>query len=89
MNSFTYSAGPSWHHALNHSPEDIDTMIITNRKPNTSSVDAWLGKGRSEEVRDSVANNFDLRGTLAETQVGELSFAEFLAVLKQTGKSTA
>ena len=34
---------------------------------------------------DSELANFDLRETLADTQVHEASFSEFLALLKQAG----
>lgn len=38
---------------------------------------------------DEYGSNFDLRDTLAATEVRELSFAEFRAALENAGKSRA
>ncbi len=64
-------------------------MSATNGKAKSSSLDALLGNGRPEHGKDPIGNNFDLRGTLAETEVREASFGEFLDALKQAGKAPA
>jgi len=38
---------------------------------------------------DEHSSNFDLRDTLAATEVRELSFAEFRALLENSGKTRA
>jgi hypothetical protein len=63
---------------------ETDIMTNTEYKLYASQRDPFAG-GRSERP----GSNLDLRDTLGETLVREASFAEFLAVLRQTGRSAA
>lgn len=64
-------------------------MTKTEYKPNASQRDPFAGGGPSERPGEPMGSAFDLRDTLGETMVREASFAEFLAVLRQTGRSIA
>ena len=87
VNSFTYTGGTAWHDVPDNSTE-TDIMTNTEYKPYASQRVPFAG-GRSERPGEPTGSNFDLRDTLGETLVREASFAEFLAVLKQTGRSLA
>jgi hypothetical protein len=88
VNSLTYSRGTAWHDVPDNSPE-TDIMSNSEYKPNTWQRDPFAGSGRSERTSEPTGSTFDLRDTLGETMVREASFAEFLAVLRQTGRSAA
>lgn len=64
-------------------------MTTTTRRTNQSLSDLLADKGRSERAGDQAASGFDLRSTLAETEVHESSFADFLAALRSSGKQPA
>jgi len=64
-------------------------MTNTEYKQNASQRDPFAGGGRSQPPGELMGSAFDLRDTLGETTVREASFAEFLAVLRQTGRSIA
>jgi hypothetical protein len=88
VNSFTYSRGTAWHDVPDNSTE-TDIMTNTEYKQNASQRDPFAAAGRSERPGELMGSSFDLRDTLGETMVREASFAEFLAVLRQTGRSLA
>jgi hypothetical protein len=61
----------------------------TTRRTSQSLSELLADKGRSERSSDQAASGFDLRATLAETEVHEASFADFLAVLRSNSKQPA
>ena len=61
----------------------------TTRRTSQSLSELLADKGRSERPSDQAAFSFDLRTTLAETEVHEASFADFLAVLRSNNKQPA
>ena len=64
-------------------------MTNTQRKNNSAYSGPYPGSDMNEFGQDRTGGNFDLRDTLGETQVREVSLTEFLAALKQAGKYPA
>lgn len=88
VNSFTYSRGTPRHDVPDYSTE-TDIMTNTEYRLNASQRDPFARSVRSERPGEPMGSAFDLRDTLGETMVREASFAEFLAVLRQAGRSAA
>ena len=62
-------------------PPSHDMQSLMRQRPKPLANGAGLG--------DENSGGFDLRDTLAETVVRELSFAEFRAALEKSGKRLA
>lgn len=56
------------------------------RKVGSFPTDVYPGSDVNERAMERAGLGFDLRDTLGDTQVNEVSFAEFLAELKKIGK---
>ena len=64
-------------------------MTNTSRKMNSSSPGAYPGSDVHDRSDERTVSSFVLRDTLVDTKVREVSFAEFLAELKKSGRQTA
>ena len=64
-------------------------MNNTSRTTNLPRAGPSPGSNDHERSGERVIVAFDLRDTLADTKVREVSFTEFLAALKQNGKQAA
>lgn len=56
------------------------------RKVNSFSTDVYPGSDVNDRAMERAGLGFDLRETLGDTEVNEVSFADFLAELKKIGK---
>lgn len=61
-------------------------MTNNARKGNSFSTDVYPGSDVNERAMERTGLGFDLRETLDDTEVNEVSFADFLAELKKAGK---
>lgn len=64
-------------------------MTKPTSKMNSSSPGVYPGSDVHDRADERGAAGFVLRDTLVDTKVREVSFAEFLAELKKTGKQAA
>ena len=64
-------------------------MTKTTSKMNSSSPGVYPGSDVNDRADERAGAGFVLRDTLVDTKVREVSFAEFLAELKKTGKQAA
>ena len=64
-------------------------MTTTTSKMNSSAPGAFPGSDVHDRADERAGDGFVLRDTLVDTKVREVSFAEFLAELKKTGKQAA
>ena len=66
------------HDAMNHTPK----MTVLRQAAQRAE------EGRRPDVGEAHRGDFDLKVTLQETEVRESSYAEFLDLLKQNGRSS-
>lgn len=64
-------------------------MTNNTSKMNSLPSGAFPGSDVHDRADERTVAGFVLRDTLADTNVREVSFAEFLAELKKSGKQTA
>ena len=64
-------------------------MTTTTSKAISSTRGAYPGSDVHDRADDRAVPGFVLRDTLVDTKVREVSFAEFLAELKKSGKQAA
>ena len=64
-------------------------MTTTPSKTTSSARDTYPGSDVHDRADERAVSGFVLRDTLVDTKVREVSFAEFLAELKKSGKQTA
>jgi hypothetical protein len=64
-------------------------MTTTTSKAISSTRGAYPGSDLHDRADERAVSGFVLRDTLVDTKVREVSFAEFLAELKKSGKQTA
>ena len=64
-------------------------MTTTTSKTISSIRSAYPGSDVHDRSDERIVSGFVLRDTLVDTKVREVSFAEFLAELKKSGKQTA
>jgi hypothetical protein len=64
-------------------------MTTTTSKAISSTRGAYPGSDLHDRADERAVSGFVLRDTLVDTKVREVSFAEFLAELKKTGKQAA
>ena len=64
-------------------------MTKSTSKINSSAPGAYPGSNVHDLADERAAAGFVLRDTLGDTKVREVTFAEFLAELKKSGKQAA
>ena len=64
-------------------------MTTTTSKAISSTRGAYPGSDLHDRADERAVSGFVLRDTLVDTKVREVSFAEFLAELKKSGKQAA
>ena len=64
-------------------------MKTTTSKTISSTRSAYPGSDVHDRSDERTVSSFVLRDTLVDTKVREVSFAEFLAELKKSGRQTA
>ena len=64
-------------------------MTTITSKAISSTRGAYPGSDLHDRADERAVSGFVLRDTLVDTKVREVSFAEFLAELKKSGKQTA
>ena len=64
-------------------------MKTTTSKTISSTRSAYPGSDVHDRSDERTVSGFVLRDTLVDTKVREVSFAEFLAELKKSGKQAA
>jgi hypothetical protein len=64
-------------------------MTKTTSKMNSSAPGAFPGSDVHDRADERASTGFVLRDTLVDTKVREVTFAEFLAELKKSGKQAA
>jgi hypothetical protein len=64
-------------------------MTTTTSKTISSTRSAHPGSDVHDRSDERTVSGFVLRDTLVDTKVREVSFAEFLAELKKSGRQTA
>jgi hypothetical protein len=64
-------------------------MTTTTSKTISSTRSAYPGSDVHNRSDERSVSGFVLRDTLVDTKVREVSFAEFLAELKKSGRQTA
>jgi hypothetical protein len=64
-------------------------MTTTTSKTISSTRSAYPGSDVHDRSDERTVSSFVLRDTLVDTKVREVSFAEFLAELKKSGRQTA
>ena len=64
-------------------------MTTTTSKTISSTRGAYPGSDLYDRADERAVSSFVLRDSLVDTKVREVSFAEFLAELKKSGRQTA
>jgi hypothetical protein len=90
VNSFTDTRRPDGHHEVVEAYYDrLYIVAFLNPKTSAPPRSRMPANGRATASGEKDLSNFDLRNALDDMKVSEISFAEFLAVLRKAGKHPA
>jgi len=90
VNSFTDTGGAAGHHeAVEAFYDRLCIVAFLNPKTSAPPRGRIPANGRAAASGEKDLSNFDLRNALDDMKVSEISFAEFLAVLRKNGKHPA